>query len=149
MCMNACVCTPTLHTHYGLLSSVSLLLFSESSNSITRHREASPGWQEKQSQEQGHSAALGRKAPFPARIAPGSRGERHGFAGGEMLSSLQKAFLEALKPLEELGRVRGGTQRLVSRVVMGSRPPWTPAGPLAFSSPITHLPFSLRGVCSP
>lgn len=146
--MHACAhphCTHTTDSFHPL----SLPLFSESSNSIARHREASLGWQEKQSHEQGHSAALGRKAPFPARVAPGTRGEQHGSAGGEILSSLQKALLEALKPLEELGRVRGGTQCLVSRVVMGSRPPWTPAGPLAFSFPIIHLPFGLRGVCSP
>lgn len=149
MCMNAsCAhphCTHTMDSFHLL----SLPLFSESSNSIARQREASPGWQEEQSQEQGHSAALGRKAPFPARVAPGTRGERYGSAGGEILSSLQKALLEAPKPLEELGRVRGGTQCLVSRAVMGSRPPWTLAGPLALSSLITHLPFSLRGVCSP
>lgn len=82
-------------------------LFSELSNSIARHRGASPGWQEEQSQEQGHSAALGRKAPFPVRVAPGTRGELHGSAGGEILSSLPKALIEALKLSEELGRVRG------------------------------------------
>lgn len=82
-------------------------LFSELSNSISRHREASPGWQEEQSEEQGHSAALGRKAPFPVRVAPGARGELHGSAGREILSSLPKALIEALKLSEELGRVRG------------------------------------------
>lgn len=151
MCMNACVYTPTLHTQcthnahtmhtMESFHPLSLPLFSESS--IARHREASLGWQEEQSQKQGHSAALGRKTLFPARVAPGAREERHGSAGGEILSSLQKALIEALKLSEELGKVRGRVVYLVSR------PPWTPAGPLAFSSPITHLPFSLRGVRSP
>lgn len=117
------------------------------SNSTARHGEASPEWQGKQTRKQCHSAALGRKAYFPS----GDRGQQHGFAAGDILSSLQKTFIGMLKLSKVAGRVprwgEGGSMQCSgSRALMGCRLPWTLAGPLAFSPPVTRLPFSLRGV---